>query len=86
VSAGARRGPSSGKSSKERVIVAGEKADFIADRIEAGVPASEEEIRKLARYLREIAAEMGPGSRKLQPTEPPVDPEATAGTLPGKRF
>ena len=65
-----------GKSSKDRVIVASEKADFIADRIEAGVPAPEEEVRKLARYLREIAAEMGPGSKKRpDPTTPDRDPD-----------
>jgi hypothetical protein len=68
------------------VIVAGEKADFIADRIESGVPASEDEIRKLARYLREIAAEMGPGSRKAQPSDPPADPEAAVEPSPGKRL
>ena len=43
---------------KERVIVASEKADFMADRIAAGLPAPETEMRRLARYLREIAAEM----------------------------
>jgi hypothetical protein len=40
------------------VIVASEKADLIADRIASGAPATEEEVRKLARYLREIVAEM----------------------------
>jgi hypothetical protein len=43
---------------KDSVVVASEKADFIADRIAAGLPAPEIEMRKLARYLREIAAEM----------------------------
>ena len=43
---------------KDSVIVASEKADFIADRIAAGTPAPELEMRKLARYLREIAAGM----------------------------
>jgi hypothetical protein len=43
---------------KDCVVVASEKADFIADRIAAGLPAPEIEMRKLARYLREIAAEM----------------------------
>ena len=43
---------------KDSVIVASEKADFIADRIASGLPAPELEMRKLARYLREIAAEM----------------------------
>ena len=43
---------------KDCVVVASEKADFIADRIAAGLPAPEDEMRKLARYLREIAAEM----------------------------
>ena len=86
MSSGPRRGPSTGKSSKERVIVAGEKADFIADRIEAGVPASEEEVRKLARYLREIAAEMGPGSKKAPASAPSGESEASAGSFPGKRL
>jgi hypothetical protein len=44
-------------SSYDRVIVASEKADFIADRIAAGTPAPESEVRDLARMLREIAAE-----------------------------
>ena len=43
---------------RDCVVVASEKADFIADRIAAGLPAPETELRKLARYLREIAAEM----------------------------
>jgi len=43
---------------RDSVVVASEKADFIADRIAAGTPAPELEMRKLARYLREIAAEM----------------------------
>jgi len=43
---------------RDSVIVASEKADFIADRIAAGTAAPELEMRKLARYLREIAAEM----------------------------
>jgi hypothetical protein len=43
---------------RDCVVVASEKADFIADRIAAGLPAPEAELRKLARYLREIAAEM----------------------------
>jgi hypothetical protein len=43
---------------KDSVVVASEKADFIADRIATGLPAPEVELRKLARYLREIAAEM----------------------------
>jgi hypothetical protein len=51
---------------KDRVIVASEKADFIADRIAQGVPATEEELRKLARYLREAAAQMGQPWQKRQ--------------------
>ena len=43
---------------KDCVVVASEKADRIADRIAAGVPASELELRKLARYLRETAGDM----------------------------
>jgi hypothetical protein len=54
-------------SSKDRVTVASEKADFIADRISAGVAASEQEIRKLARDLREIATQMGPAWKKPRP-------------------
>jgi hypothetical protein len=51
-------------SSKDRVIVASEKADFIADRIAAGVPAPETEMRELARILRQIAEEIGMGPKK----------------------
>jgi hypothetical protein len=43
---------------KDCVVVASEKADRIADRIAAGVPASELELRKLARYLRETVVDM----------------------------
>jgi hypothetical protein len=48
-------------SSRDRIIVASEKAGFMADRIAAGIPAPEEELRRLARYLREIAADVRPG-------------------------
>ena len=48
----------------DRVTVASERADFIADRIAAGIPAPEAEVRHLARLLREIAAEIGVGPRK----------------------
>jgi hypothetical protein len=51
-------------SSKDRVTVASEKADFIADRIATGTPAPEAEVRELARLLREIATEIGLGPRK----------------------
>jgi hypothetical protein len=61
---GARGGSPTGQSSKDRVTVASEKADFIADRIAAGVPAPEEEVRRLARYLRDVAAEMKPSVKK----------------------
>jgi hypothetical protein len=53
---------------KDRVIVASEKADFVADRIAAGLPAPEIEMRKLARYLREIAADMEPKSKAVAPS------------------
>jgi hypothetical protein len=43
---------------RDCVVVGSEKADRIADRIAAGLPASELELRKLARYLREIAVDM----------------------------
>ena len=43
---------------KDSVVVASEKADRIADRIAAGVPASELELRKLGRFLREVAADL----------------------------
>ena len=43
---------------KDCVVVASEKADRIADRIAAGVPTTELELRKLARYLRDTAADM----------------------------
>ena len=52
---------------KDRVIVASEKADFVADRIAAGLPAPEIEMRKLARYLREIAADMEPKAKAVAP-------------------
>lgn len=68
-----------GKSSRDCVTVASEKADFIADRIAAGVPAPEQEVRKLARYLREIAAEMGPGSKKPRIGTPAGGSEPVAG-------
>jgi hypothetical protein len=61
---------------RDRVTVASEKADFIADRIASGVAAPEQELRSLARYLREVAAAMGPGSRPPR-TPPPVP---TTGT------
>lgn len=51
-------------SSKDRVTVASEKADFIADRIAAGIPAPEIEVRELARFLRQVAAEIGMGPKK----------------------
>ena len=61
---------------KDCVVVASEKADFIADRIAAGRPAPELEMRKLARYLREIAAEMeGPRPRRAAP----ILPRGTSG-------
>jgi hypothetical protein len=74
MSAGVSGGGSlNGKSPKDCVTVASEKADFIADRIAAGVPAPEGEMRKLARFLREIAAEMGPGLKKTRTgQQPPV--------------
>jgi hypothetical protein len=68
-----------GKSSRDCVTVASEKADFIADRIASGVPAPEHEVRKLARYLREIAAEMGPGSKKPRTGAPAGGSEPVAG-------
>jgi len=43
---------------RDGVVVGSEKADRIADRIAGGLPASELELRKLARYLREIAVDM----------------------------
>ncbi len=43
---------------KDSVVVASEKADRIADRIAAGVPASELELRKLGRFLREVAVDL----------------------------
>jgi hypothetical protein len=43
---------------RDGVVVGSEKADRIADRIAAGLPASELELRKLARFLREIAVDM----------------------------
>ena len=52
---------------RDRVHVASEKADFIADRIAAGVPAPEREMRRLAQYLRETAAAMSAGSKKPRP-------------------
>jgi hypothetical protein len=51
-------------SSKDRVTVASEKADFIADRIGLGIPAPEGEVRELARLLRQIAAEIGAGPKR----------------------
>jgi hypothetical protein len=54
---------------RDRVAVASEKADFIADRIADGVAAPEQELRSLARYLREVVAAMGPGARpRVTPT------------------
>jgi hypothetical protein len=53
---------------RERVNVASEKADFIADRIAAGVPAPEREMRRLAQYLRETAAAMSAGAKKPRPS------------------
>jgi hypothetical protein len=52
---------------KDRVIVASEKAAFIADRIADGLPAPEIEMRKLARYLREIVADMEPKAKAVAP-------------------
>jgi hypothetical protein len=49
------------------VIVASEKADFIADRIASGVAAPEDEVRRLARALREIAGDMGSQPKKPRP-------------------
>jgi hypothetical protein len=61
--------------SKSRIVVASEKADFIADRIVAGVPPTEDEVRRLARYLREIVAEMEQSWRQRvippRPSRPP---------------
>jgi hypothetical protein len=57
---------------KDRVTVASEKADYIANRIAAGVPAPESEMRDLARCLRDIAAELGTGLKK--PGPPPARP------------
>jgi len=54
------------------VVVASEKADFIADRIAAGVPAPERELRRLARSLREIAVAMG--SKLTRVDEARLDP------------
>ena len=62
---------------KDCITVASEKADFMADRIAAGVPASEREVRKLARYLREIAARMGPGLKKMRMDLPGAGPDGT---------
>jgi hypothetical protein len=74
-------------SSKDRVTVASEKADFIADRIAAGVPAPEQEIRKLARDLREIASQMGPAWKKPRPSPaigvPPVGATPVGATPVG---
>jgi hypothetical protein len=58
-------------SSKERVTVASERADFIADRISQGIPAPEIEVRELARLLREIAFEIGIGPRRPSVVRPP---------------
>jgi len=66
---------------RDRVAVASEKADFIADRIAAGVAAPEKELRSLARYLREVAAAMGPGSRPPRTTTPETG--TTTGTETG---
>lgn len=60
------------------MTVASEKADFIADRIAAGVPAPEEEVRRLARYLRDVAAEMKPSVKK-RPGTPTAAPEPVSG-------
>jgi hypothetical protein len=54
-------------SSKDRVTVASERADFIADRIAQGVPAPEGEVRELARFLRQIASDLG-----IPPKKPTV--------------
>jgi hypothetical protein len=60
---------------KDGVVVASEKADFIADRIAAGRPVTELELRKLARYLREVALEM---------ERPRATGRAGAVTVPGQ--
>jgi hypothetical protein len=61
--------------SKNRIVVASEKADFIADRIVAGVPATEDEVRRLARYLREIVADMEQSWRqRASPPRPSRSP------------
>jgi len=57
------------------IVVASEKADFIADRVAAGVPAPERELRRLARYLREIAIGMGSKLTRADETRPALDPE-----------
>lgn len=51
-------------SSKDRVTVASERADFIANRIAEGVPAPESEVRELARFLRQVASELGAGPKR----------------------
>jgi len=56
---------------RDSVIVASEKADFIADRIASGTAAPELEMRKLARYLREIAAERV-GPLRVRPHRPHI--------------
>ena len=53
---------------KDRIVVASEKANFIADRIAAGVPAPEVELRKLARYLRDVAADLEPKTKAVVPS------------------
>lgn len=78
----AQVGTSSGQSSRDRVTVASEKADFIADRIAAGVAAPEKELRKLARYLREIAAAMGPGSKNARAAARPAGGPEGGGSPP----
>ena len=62
------------RQAKDSVVVASEKADFIADRIAAGTPAPELEMRKLARYLREIAAEMDRSRSGRVPQNAPASP------------
>jgi hypothetical protein len=73
-----------GMSFKDRVTVASEKADFIADRIAAGVAAPEAEVRRLAATLRQIAAELGPGHKRPGERFPRGVVDATHDSAMGK--
>jgi hypothetical protein len=53
-----------GRPSRERLIVASEKAEFMADRIATGIAVTEEEMRNLARYLRESAVQLDQPRKK----------------------